>query len=67
MSDLERFVELYRSFGIELEANKDAAIQHLVVLLEPEDRTEKLWGYSGFYSVVAFDQDGKFLYQGFWE
>jgi hypothetical protein len=27
----------------------------------------KLTGYCGFYSVIIFDKDGKFIEQGFYE
>ena len=76
MTDLEKFVELYKSFGIECKVveekpyNKDGA--HKAIYLgdiDSEDATtsEKLTGYSGFGSDVIFDMEGKFIRQGFWE
>jgi len=64
MTDLEKFVELYKSFGIELEVKTEGT--HYTIMMEAND-DPKLEGYSTFYSDVTFDIDGKFLYQGFWE
>lgn len=70
MTDLEKFIELYKGFGIKC------------VLLEKKEwfeiylkdgchggvtQSEKFDGYSGFYSDVRFDKQGKFIKQGFWE
>jgi hypothetical protein len=73
MTDMERFIELYKSFGIELEAEpadkwdlKDnPTIGYTITMDESEPKFKE--SYGGFYSVVYFDREGKFINQGFWE
>jgi hypothetical protein len=70
MTDLERFKELYASFGITLEEQRFAADAGRIILtLEVEEgQHPKLKGYMGFGSDVAFCvKTGKFLDQSFWE
>jgi hypothetical protein len=64
-TDLERFVELYRSVGIKLKPTKtDKGITSIVI----EAKThEKIKGYAGFHTQIDFDSDGKFLSHGVWE
>ncbi len=64
MTDLEKFVELYKSFGIELEVKEEDT--HYAIIMEA-DTHPKFEGYNTFYSDVTFDTDGNFLTQGFWE
>lgn len=78
MTDLDRFLELYKSFGVECIVTdivlKD---EHLKVIVlgggeyayEKAECTKssKFVGYSGFYSNIEFDINGKFIRQGFWE
>ena len=80
MTDLEKFLALYKSFGIELFAgplgpgpdkkellrSQDADKAGLVVRLR-QDQHDKLEGYGGFCSAVFFDSAGSFLFQGFLE
>jgi len=72
MTDLERFIELYRSFGIECRVfvNKDCN-QEIDLngsnLSNAQTDSIKFDGYAGFFSSVEFDMSGKFLKQGFWE
>jgi hypothetical protein len=73
MSDLDRFIELYRSFGIECVVN--AKGENKVIYLCESDYTfdeqatlsDKLKGYNDFFSKVIFDGNGKFIEQGFYE
>lgn len=67
MSDLDRFVALYKSFGIELkpEAKTEYGKEIIVVELRADD--PKFDGYTGFYSDVEFDKGGTFVRQGFGE
>jgi len=77
MSDLEKFIELYISFGIELgEYNENA--RHRMGIQREQDNNETyvylevdghkmLDGYGGFYSVVTFNTDGSFKAQEFYE
>ena len=82
MTDLEKFVELYRSFGIECKVNKiitlveDDRVNHNCSVIklnasgysdEESTLSDKIIGYDGFYSEVVFDKEGKFIYQGIWE
>ncbi len=79
-TDLERFIELYRSFGIECKVNKvdvphqyshmKADDQYIVLTDGHEGKNEtgdsRFNGY-GMYTDIVFDSDGKFKSQGFWE
>lgn len=67
MRDLDRFIELYKSFGIELKPEKTAKGFKIELSGSAVDYNGKLDGYSMFFSDVEFDKDGKFLRQGFWE
>lgn len=78
LTDLERFVSLYKDFGIECEVeevnlSEDSDDEHFVrekhiVLTRDESFSErKLEGYSGFYTIIKFDWEGNFITQGFWE
>ena len=73
MTDLDRFIALYASLGIQcIISTHDQGHQ---IILSAEDyspdteRTysEKFNGYHGFYTCVVFDHDGRFVSQGFWE
>lgn len=74
-TDLERFISVYKSFGIECKVNKVDGSQYILFVQEydynrfsnEETRSYKFDGYSGFYSDIQFDLDGKFIKQGFWE
>jgi hypothetical protein len=66
MTDLEKFILLYESFGIHLISEKSTKDSNIVVHLESFDNP-KFDGYFGFCSDVIFDENGKFLSQGFWE
>lgn len=74
-TDLERFIELYKSFGIECKVNKTNKDQYILFVQQNdydkyenrETRSEKFDGYYCFHSDITFDLDGKFIKQGFWE
>lgn len=70
MTDLEKFIDTYTQFGIEVktvETNKG----NIQILLNGRDendtKSDKFDGYSGFISILEFTKEGKFLTQGFWE
>lgn len=65
MTDLERFIDMYKQFGIDLTyyTNKDGDIE---IKLSPYDN-DKFDGYCDFHSLIEFTTDGKFIKQGFWE
>ena len=68
-SDLEKFVGLYKSFGIDLKPSKHTTTIYggnYDVFLG-ENISDKFGGYSGFESNVVFDKDGKFIRQAFYE
>jgi hypothetical protein len=72
MTDLQKFIELYKSLGVELIVNIDFEKEKQHVILHEgtyadETMTTGFDGYTGFYSQIKFDIDGKFLKQGFWE
>ena len=70
-TDLQRFVELYASFGIDCVVHQENDKQLIDLgdtsYTDNNTRSNKFGGYSGFYSCVVFDSKGKFLRQGFWE
>jgi hypothetical protein len=65
VNDLERFVELYRSVGIDLSPKKEDDGGFRLDLVEGEH--PKFDGYSYFCSIIQFDANGVFVSQGFWE
>ena len=75
MTDLEKFIELYRSFGIECKVYEEDGFQ-VIDLKKAADFhrdtynatvSEKFKGDDYFYSNVLFDMQGNFVQQGFWE
>ena len=65
MTDLDNFINLYKSFGIELEIEELETV--INIELKPNN-TSKLVGYKYCESIVTFNKtDGKFIEQGFWE
>ncbi len=70
MTDLEKFIDTYKQFGIELKV-KEYDDCFTVYLnggdMKYETTSEKFDGYCGFFSDVDFDLNGKFLRQGFYE
>ena len=76
MTDLERFIELYRSIGIECYIYEDEEkwrtkeIKLGAAMYPSGDEFQShplIEGYGGFYTSIVFDKDGKFISQGFWE
>ncbi len=75
MTDLERFLELYRSVGIELKPIKTEGEDHphygdqMILIKVPMGRkpTNKVVGWKGFETAVYFDRAGNFTCQGVWE
>ena len=71
MTDLERFVELYRSFGIECKvfiegSDCERRIYLSNMSFDYATTSDKFGGYIMF-SEITFDVDGRFIGQGFWE
>jgi hypothetical protein len=78
MTDLDKFIELYRSFGIECIVNEDSETGETYIVLsntniysysaiEEVTKSDKITGYSDFFSIITFTEKGEFLQQGFWE
>lgn len=68
MTDLQRFIEMYKSFGIELKPKPTYKTSDGSMTIEMEQGSHpKFGGYRGFSSTVDFDKDGKFIQQEFWE
>lgn len=81
MTDLEKFISLYKSFGIECVVNQESFVDEgkfycdgYIINLSADCYDEegitinsKLVGYHGFYSNIRFDNNGNFIDQGFWE
>jgi len=73
MTDLEKFKKLYADFGIECTEYLDQNFYFINLNYnETEDIdkstiSNKLEGYSSFYSQIKFNKNGKFISQGFWE
>lgn len=73
-TDLERFIELYRSFGIECKAFEENDKKFILLGERPYNperkqvtKSDKFGGHNYFYSDVWFTKEGKFIKQGFWE
>jgi hypothetical protein len=64
MRDIDKFLDLYRSLGINLEVRSSNGM--LFIQLEPGAHP-LLCGYSGIVSAIMFDKEGKFQEQDFWE
>ena len=71
MTDLEKFVALYKDFGIDCRVNQEEGEQKIYLGgfygADGFTSSDKFDGYSGFYSVARFDLEGKFLGQDFYE
>ena len=60
-SDMDRFIKLYKSFGIEIE--RPELIDDCYII----DINNKLLNIRRGYSFIDFDSSGKFISQGFYE
>lgn len=72
MTDLEKFKECYKQFGIELIVNKEENRYSISLEGMGDDsevtRDDRLRaGYGGFCSEIRFSLDGKFIEQAFYE
>lgn len=63
-SDLEKFIELYKGLGIELDTTTTET--GFCITIEA-DRHKGITGYYGFCTDIEFDKDGKFIRQVFYE
>jgi hypothetical protein len=74
-TDIEKFVALYREFGIECLVNRGNDYQFILMCRQKDaggddiltTSSGKFDGYSYFFTKIIFDKSGKFIQQGFWE
>lgn len=72
MTDLEKFIDTYKQFGIDVKTyeNENGNIEITLMNCFTENnytKSDKFDGYSGFCSDLEFTKEGKFIRQGFWE
>lgn len=70
MTDLEKFIDTYKQFGIEIKTYENEKGNIEIILNgsgENETKSDNFNGYFGFISDLEFTKEGKFLRQGFWE
>ena len=74
MTDLQKFVELYKSFGIECKVIDKDNLKHIILsegsyISEEEQHTTSVMfdGYCGFHTKITFLVDGGFIGQEFLE
>jgi len=73
-TDLQKFTELYSSFGITCVVNERIKGCYIEFIYSPYGTDEtiqtlsnKFDGYNGFSSIIEFDKTGKFIKQSFQE
>lgn len=72
-SDLDKFIELYASVGIELRpevVNREDGIlpnARMKLVLVEHTTDPRVIGYNQFITEIYFDEAGKFVGQGIWE
>ena len=64
MTDIKKFIKLYKEFGIILKTEK---VNSVFVVNLSSNISTKFNGYIGFGSEIVFDLNGKFLGQSFYE
>jgi len=73
ITDLQRFIDIYAAFGIELKVFFHESDQEFFAVLSQEDDVDwtTVWpvleGYPSFYMITCFDLEEKFVSQGLWE
>jgi hypothetical protein len=71
MTQLQKFIELYKEFGIELKVEELAVggmhTDGYYIILAKSASADKFSGFPGFFSEIHFDLDGNFVRQEFWE
>lgn len=75
LTDLERFIRLYRSVGLDLVPHESdmpqCGTQSLTIKKadyhESTEENPLIVGYRGFETEIYFDEKGKFTCQGIWE
>lgn len=70
MTDLQKFIELYKSVGIDLVPTTYNHHQCLTLSTgetKINNASKTVGGYHGFETRILFDKDGKFLTQEIYE
>lgn len=71
MTDLEKFIDTYKQFGIDIKTYENENGNIEITLNNGYDgnstESDKFDGYQSFFSDLEFTKEGKFLRQGFWE
>jgi len=68
MTDLEKFIALYKSVGINLKPQRaDRGGLNIVELILVVNETEKTSGDNGCETYIVFDENGKFIGQSIYE
>ncbi len=67
MTDLEKFIELYRGIGVNLEAKNAPGEAGVVVVKIQSKSSRNVLGYNGFFTELMFDLSGKFISHANWE
>jgi hypothetical protein len=62
MTDIKKYIKLYKSFGITLKEEKEGC-EKILYLTVKLGGNKKIDGYAMFYTKVIFDKDGKFIKQ----
>jgi len=66
MTDKERFLELFNSWGINPENHPEDNDTNCFYIFS-HDNEEKIDGYAGFLTTFEFDDEGTFIRMGIWE
>ena len=64
MTDLEKFIDTYKQFGVDVEPYQNEKGNIQITLCASENKFD---GYCGMFSDLEFTKEGKFIRQGFWE
>jgi hypothetical protein len=73
MTDLEKFIALYKELGVDLSGKKEQDGRIVIIIKVGEFLTDgdsvldKVCGYLDVYSDIVFDRNGKFISQGLWK
>ena len=61
MSDLEKFIDLYKSVGVPVEIREN--VNRIKSIKLEVGAQENIVGYSGFSTIIYFSNDGSFINQ----
>lgn len=68
MTDYEKLKQLFTEFGIAFREDWDeSGSDNPNTISLVADDSDKVCGYSYFYSTYEFDENGKFVQVGIWE